>query len=674
MTKDTFFHRIRDVFGVEEHEMVSRYCREQWPEETEHVLKTAGDVCENKFLFDFPWDMERTWEPVTFQGEIDWNLIPFGDREFLWQFNRHRFLLCLGQAYLMTGKEAYASHYVRLLSDWIERAGEGDHIDLGPWRTLETGLRAEVWLPSLCMVERSEAVTETFICQVEQSLKKHGERLEAHFSAHKYISNWGVLESCGLFLLSLAMDREEPLCGRWRETALKRLVHAARIQVLEDGTQWEQSPMYHNEVYQCFRSALYYGEKAGVDMPEEIRGAVGRMAYVDCIWKKPDHTQFAQGDSDATDLRSQITAGAWVLRDPALKYFGYPLLDYESAWQFGYGACEEYRQMEALQPDAACAQLPFSGNYYFRSSWEENGNLLHFHCGDTGGGHGHGDKLHVDLVLNGEDVLVDSGRSTYVDGELRYGLKEPGAHNVVLVDGKLSCPCETSWIYKKLCTCIKQQYFVGKTGAFVEGSHLGYWEEGVLVNRRIIWIKPDIYVIADYFYADRRHTYESLFHFGRQGKLILEERGAHFIGRRTEAWLQMVSGDGEGQIRAARQSLHYNEVGENRVYAVQGEAEGCFHRIGVISGGQKGEAAPATVDKLPVRSVVRQRELPEEDAEALRIRADGKEYLLLLTWRELVTPTDILQCENCIGYGKAVLFDRTGEKQEPVSGEILAWW
>lgn len=38
-----------------------------------------------------------------------------------------------------------------------------------------------------------------------------------------------------------------------------------------------------------------------------------------------------------------------------------------------------------------------------------------------------------------------------------------------------------------------------------------------------------------------------------------------------------------------------------------------------------------------------------------------------------MTPTDILKWENCVGHGKVVLFDRTEEKKELITGEILAW-
>ena len=268
MGKGYWIEKTKAVFGVDDAAKVASYCRENWQEDVDHVMRTAEEACENTFLFDYRWDMERTWKPVHFDGEIDWGLLPWGDPEFIWQFNRHRFLPCLAQAYTMTGDEKYAENYVRLLEDWIDRADLADKAEEGPWRTLETGIRAEVWLSSLPLILESPAVTEAFLDKVEASLRRHQKRLFENFQPHKYISNWGVLESCGLLLFSLVLQDSE------KETAaaLKRLEDTARVQVLEDGMQWEQSPMYHNEVYHCFLTAYYYGERAGVKMPE---GTIG---------------------------------------------------------------------------------------------------------------------------------------------------------------------------------------------------------------------------------------------------------------------------------------------------------------------------------------------------------------------------------------------------------------
>ena len=509
-----------------------------------------------------------------------------------------------------------------------------------------------------------------FLRRAEECMKLHRDRLMENFQPHKYISNWGVIEACGLLLFSLVLPDSE----RCLETAVKRLEDAAAVQVLEDGMQWEQSPMYHNEVYQCYLTALWYGERAGVKLPEVFRDTVRKMAYVDYKWKKPDHTQFAQGDSDTTDLRDMITAGAYLLVDGVLKSGGYSHMDYDNAWKFGWTACMEYEELPSEQPDFISAELPFGGNYYLRSGWTQEDNLLHFHCGHTGGGHGHADKLHVDLVIRGEDVLVDSGRYTYTDCIDRYRLKEAEAHNVVLVDGRGFSECTDSWTYRNLCTCAKQQFFDGKKGAFVEGIHFGFWVRDVVVNRKVIWIKPDIYIIADRFLAHWDHTYESLFHFSGHGTTELLDNGMiHFTGDRAEAYVQFAGPEEEGTLEDTEQSSFYNEKHPNKTYRGRFQGAEYCGRIAVINGGEKGSTDPVRIETVRLYSEVEQDYLDPQKAEGLRIIDGEKEYVLFLCYQEVMTPTDILRWENCLGHGNAVLFDRSEEKEQVITGEILSW-
>lgn len=160
------------------------------------------------------------------------------------------------------------------------------------------------------------------------------------------------------------------------------------------------------------------------------------MAYANLAWMRPDHRQIIMGDSDDMDLRDYMSIAAYLLKDPVLKFGGFKELDFESLWDVGVNGAAEYSRMECRKPDFVSAALEDSGNYYIRSSWNEDGDLLHFHCGTMGAGHGHSDKLHVDLILGGEDILTDSGRYTYVMDRGRFEFKDPDAHNTVTVDGE----------------------------------------------------------------------------------------------------------------------------------------------------------------------------------------------------------------------------------------------
>ena len=86
---------------------IAEFCRDNWSDYCDFTIKTADRVCENRFLFDFPRDMERTESTVDFGKKIDWYYKLNGDEEFMFQLNRHGYLIQLGQAYYLTGDEKY---------------------------------------------------------------------------------------------------------------------------------------------------------------------------------------------------------------------------------------------------------------------------------------------------------------------------------------------------------------------------------------------------------------------------------------------------------------------------------------------------------------------------------------------------------------------------------------
>ena len=106
---------------MKNYQKIAAYCHENWPKEAAHIIHLADMAAEQTYLFDLPWDMERTSEPVHFEGEIDWLYRPGIDPEFSFQFNRHRFFICLTQAYHLTGDEKYVRVFLDQLLDWIKK-------------------------------------------------------------------------------------------------------------------------------------------------------------------------------------------------------------------------------------------------------------------------------------------------------------------------------------------------------------------------------------------------------------------------------------------------------------------------------------------------------------------------------------------------------------------------
>ena len=117
MKREAFFDRDASHYYCEDGKAVGAYCREQFPEDVAQTLAVADGVCRKYFLFNSKWDLEQTDEPVQFDGAIDWTYMPADDPEFVWQFNRHRFFMTLGQAYQMTGDEKYARAFMEIAED-----------------------------------------------------------------------------------------------------------------------------------------------------------------------------------------------------------------------------------------------------------------------------------------------------------------------------------------------------------------------------------------------------------------------------------------------------------------------------------------------------------------------------------------------------------------------------
>ncbi len=677
-----FYDRPDSSYFVPDAGAAADYCRRHWPEETEHILRIADEVCRNFFLFDLNWDMERTYEPVVFDKEIDWSIRPNGDPEFVWQFNRHRFFICLGQAYALTGDDKYVKGFLRLATDWMDRVPLKKENETGPWRMLETGLRGETWTKALRYFKDSPLLAEDFLERFQSCLRLHAERLVEKGGDARLQSNWCVLENSGLFEIALGLPQDEQT-REWISIALDRLSRSLRVQVYEDGSQWEQSPMYHNEVYHCLCCVIYLAEKNGIRLPEGFREHVHRMARVNLIWRKPDGHQFTHGDSDDTELTDVLAMGAYLFRDPQLKYASSPRLDFEDAWDFGREAWESYEAMEAEEPDFTSARLDDSGNYYLRQSWERDSNLLHFACGTMSTGHCHGDKLHISLVLNGEDVLVDGGRATYMNVPLRFELKDNPGHNTTTVDGKSFTAFEDSWYTRKLSLPVNRFFRKGRLAEYVQGGHLGYMEDGIFVNRRCIWIKPDIYIINDEFYvpgrkgqegdASGRHTYRQFFHLAPEGETRVQDGGAVFTGKETKAFFSFPTKGITLEQKKGTCSAHYNQSQENVCVQSVLEKEGFASMLTVINGGPKETAVPACVELIPVSSHTMGREFEEWEAQALRICVEDRCYVVIICHDEVFHGSDALIAGNCFAAGNVCVFDRTGcaQEQRLYAGEVL---
>lgn len=667
MEPNKFFHQGKRFF-FSDRAKTAAYVKANCAQELENVLHTADLAVEQKFIFQLRWDMEQTHVPEVFDGPIDWLRQPGDDPEFIYAFNRMRFWPCMGQAYAVTGDEKYAGAFAAQLVHWVDTVKRDDPKNALAWRTIETGIRMENWCKAMCYFEGSPAVTEDVMAHFVASMTEHAEFIMSVWNSYNLMSNWGVLANHGLFVAGVMLP-ETARTKEYRTEALRRLDQELRIQVYPDGVQWEQSPMYHNEVLRCFLDVVLLARRNGISLPAGMESTVHQMAMADLAQQKPNGSEPLLGDSDDIDQRDLVTLAAAIFQDGALKAAGYPELDFDSAWELGAEEAEAYAALPAAFPARTDFALMDSGNFTFRSGWGAGDAWLHFHCGTLGAGHGHADQLHFDLFAHGEDILTDAGRFTYVFGPKRCEFKDPSAHNTTTVDGEDFYVCKDSWECSKLCRAVNKKYFSDANYGYAEGGHLGYDERGVFVNRRLIYLKPDILVVCDEFYTGGGHTYRQFFHWNSGGAVTKTPGGCRYDGQNASARLELVSACAvAGELKPTRLSRHYNEAEDNVMLETIVEAEGFCSVFAVIALDQSGKEENFTVEKLPVRSNFKDIQFDDSMIEALRIAKGGRTYTVVVAHREFASPTDTFNTGGCTGRGEAVVF--TGEETE--IGTVLA--
>ena len=409
MTKQEFIQAGYANHYLDDKKAVAEYWKKRNPKKVEAIIHYADMFCRHEFLFNTENDLEQLDEAICYGDKIDWEYKPGDDQEYIYQFNRHRYFITLGQAYAFTGDEKYAKCYVDLLMDWIKENPLCEAKKNTSWRILEAGFRGEYWTKAFYYFVDSECVTDEVVDAYEACLHEHAKYLISMHSPYRMISNWGVIENHGLFEIAMSLPKT-PETKNYLETAIEHLEILSRMAIMPDGVEWEQSPMYHNEVLKCFLDVVILAKRNEISLPQNIIDCAKRMALADLIWQKPNHYEFMMGDSDDFDISPFLCRAAYCFSDGMLKCGAGDEPDYETCWDIGMQGIKDYLQIEKKEPDFTSKELSDSGNYYFRSDWSEGGNVMHFQCGTIGAGHGHSDKLHVDLVAAGE-ATIRNGRA-----------------------------------------------------------------------------------------------------------------------------------------------------------------------------------------------------------------------------------------------------------------------
>lgn len=397
-----------------------------------------------------------------FDGPIIWNYNPTAetsrDNEWTWSLYRTIYWQSLARAYMINGDERYVKEFAEQLKSFYEAWPAEAHIqntefEIKPpfpghaWRTIEAGIRIyTTWLPCLEIFRKSPNFDLESWAVFLSSIHDHASFLMGHYSNHNRSSNWLSMESSALLQMGI-MFPEISDSKSWLDTGYQRVMHEIMYCFDEDGVHMERTPIYHLVASIAFLQATELCMLNNITVAPYALSVLEKSADFIARLVKPDFSTPMLGDGDRDDLRARKSDTS-VYEGMNLSFFTDDLNEMRAYFKhmadlFGR---KDFLFLatggkEGLPPKCNDSLLKDAGIYVSRTGLEKGDSyvmtqMVKLERGERST-HSHNDTAHVELMLSGDDILIDCGRYIYntsIWKDWRHYFTSVTAHNTLYVD------------------------------------------------------------------------------------------------------------------------------------------------------------------------------------------------------------------------------------------------
>ena len=433
----------------------------------------------------------------------------------LWVYNLHYF-----EDLLSDNAEEKHNFHLQLLNSWVDQnpvgCGNG-------WEPYPTSLRIvnilKAWLGGL-------ELDQKLLSSVFAQASFLSNDLEKHLLGNHYFVNLKALLFAGVIFENT----------RWLSIAEKGLLSEIPEQILEDGANFELSPMYHSLILVDMLDMLNLSRA----YPTQVSGKlVSQLEYY-----MPKMLAFMESMTHSDGGVSFFNDSADGIAPTKAKIEIY-------AEQLGFG----------ISPlDFSKPQIIDNANSGYICATAAGSKLI-FDASAVGPdyipGHAHADTLSFELSIGLERVFVNSGISEYGLSPKRLNQRKTAAHNTVEVDGKDSSQVWSGFRVANRAE-INLRHTEQKNDRIIEiiASHNGYKSlfDGCIHTRKLTFSENSL-IISDslqgtFKYAKSRFYFHPDLIISLQDNLLRIE-GAEFI----------LHSNLEGKVASLVDSFWYPEFG-----------------------------------------------------------------------------------------------------------------
>lgn len=447
-----------------------------------HLFKDGVDW-HYGFFDNFSWKLQKS-ETI--------NIHPKGknvDVKYVWELNRHQFLLHLGFAYYYTKNEKYAKEFKYIILDWIKK--NPPLYGINWYSGLEISIRLISWIFTLYFFGDSKEINNNlFFKKIVNSMIQHAYHLKYFYTRRSF--NHTVGELFGIYLFSRVFKKLKPF-KKWDKIFFKKFKSQLFLQIRPDGTNIEQSINYHRFVLEFFSlfTILNFNtlKKAELNIIEKM--------YDYLLYSiKPNGAHPSIGDIDdgkvliLTSFKKNlfedlINLGSTLLQRGDLKSISRKIFP-PSILLLGVKGNEIYNNLTIIEPEQNLKYFDKAGYFFLRNNWSDRANYLFVDFGKFGAKeapHSHSSITNIIYSYKGKNILIDSGCYTYNKSwKERNDFRNSKAHNILSINGQNQAVISSwfSWV-KKPKIRRTNKFFNNKIE--LECVHNGF--SGFIVKRNI---------------------------------------------------------------------------------------------------------------------------------------------------------------------------------------------
>lgn len=578
-----------------------------------HYINEANLILDNNFKFDRRWDMERC-QKIYHLNNLDFEIIKNDDPEWNFMFNRMDWLDYLCLAGILTHDKKYFQKIKECILTWINQ--HQIIKSMNSTRTLDTGIRLVNWLNCLIYLKWAKAITDVELNKIANNMEKQILYLKDNYLPKYQLSNWGSIQICGILIVLPYIYKDARDCDvhEWAKQELKTQLN---LQVLSDGMNWEQSPMYHVELLLALQHLNLFNPTI---LKQKVLETIKKMSDTLQHIITPNGLLPNFGDSDQVAPSDILAISSYILHDPYLNYNGD--FSYENILYIGTNL-SEYKTINKKQPKNLNFVGFSSGNIALRNSWKNDANYLFFNNGSMGSGHAHADNLHVSIYGKGNPIFIDSGRYTYrEDHPMRVLLKSIKAHNIVQIDNLEIAKPNGSWDYDQYYKVIPTFYNSIDNIHYVEGTVVGY-DPLEVWTRKIIMLEEGAWIFSDEVALQGKHQFKQIWHLHPQTEYQGEK-----IKTKNSNWLFLHGGS--EKIQEFPFSEKYNDLQKGTMITLRKPFSNKINFSTILANSN------FKVKKIPILQNLDQ-SVKDEIAEGWKIITPKHEYCISIFHQEIFT-------------------------------------